>query len=344
MFQSAAFDVAIGLALMYLVLSLFCTAVNEYIASRLKLRSSSLATALKQLLDNDTVRQAFYKNGLIASTITAMKKATKLRSAAQAAMAPPSTIPDAQDHPSYIAADTFVLALIGSLDAAPASNATVPGLPEIAAAVKNLPEGKLKDSLEASLTEAQGDFDTFRKSVATWFDNSMDRLSGSYKRNLKFISILVGCVVAVVMNADSLAVGRALWSDSSLRAQVVQGAETVVKTQPATPSGSTSDELVKAFAKTEQDLRPLPIGWSKCAVAVQSTAPTIKTEQKETLRFVSSCIPRESAFNWLFVPFKLFGLFATGLALSIGAPFWFDTLSKFVNIRSAGAKPERKDK
>jgi hypothetical protein len=37
-------------------------------------------------------------------------------------------------------------------------------------------------------------------------------------------------------------------------------------------------------------------------------------------------------------------LFATGLALSIGAPFWFDTLSKFVNIRSAGTKPERKDK
>jgi hypothetical protein len=31
----------------------------------------------------------------------------------------------------------------------------------------------------------------------------------------------------------------------------------------------------------------------------------------------------------------------TGLALSFGAPFWFDTLSKFMNVRAAGVKPER---
>ena len=33
----------------------------------------------------------------------------------------------------------------------------------------------------------------------------------------------------------------------------------------------------------------------------------------------------------------------TALALSLGAPFWFDMLNKFINLRGAGDKPKRED-
>ncbi len=59
-------------------------------------------------------------------------------------------------------------------------------------AIQNLPPSNIKDALVTSLTVAQGNFDQFRKHVATWFDDSMDRLSGAYKRHMKFISIVVG--------------------------------------------------------------------------------------------------------------------------------------------------------
>jgi hypothetical protein len=36
----------------------------------------------------------------------------------------------------------------------------------------------------------------------------------------------------------------------------------------------------------------------------------------------------------------LIGIFLTGFLLSFGAPFWFDILVKFVNIRKAGQKPQ----
>ena len=36
---------------------------------------------------------------------------------------------------------------------------------------------------------------------------------------------------------------------------------------------------------------------------------------------------------------KLLGLLITAFAVSLGAPFWFDTLNKFMNIRSAGSSP-----
>jgi hypothetical protein len=39
----------------------------------------------------------------------------------------------------------------------------------------------------------------------------------------------------------------------------------------------------------------------------------------------------------------LLGWFLTGLAASLGAPFWFDTLQRFVNVRSNGRSPDEKD-
>ena len=39
-----------------------------------------------------------------------------------------------------------------------------------------------------------------------------------------------------------------------------------------------------------------------------------------------------------------FGWFLTAAALTLGAPFWFDLLNQFINLRGAGAKPAREDK
>src|SRR5712692_1357765 len=87
MFQNAAIDVAIALILMYLMLSLLCTVINEFIATKLKLRANSLASALGKLLDNDTLRDAFYKHGLIAGTHHATATGTQSTASAIANVA-----------------------------------------------------------------------------------------------------------------------------------------------------------------------------------------------------------------------------------------------------------------
>jgi hypothetical protein len=43
---------------------------------------------------------------------------------------------------------------------------------------------------------------------------------------------------------------------------------------------------------------------------------------------------------WCWLRWHFIGCFITGVALSLGAPFWFDLLNKLVNLRSAGKKPE----
>jgi hypothetical protein len=351
-FQNAALDVAIGLVLMYLMLSLVCTVVNEFIASRLSLRSKSLSSALREMLDDSAVRAAFYNHGLVASAMSAVKRAAPLMApsppptavptdgtASTSAPGAPQPIKDS-DHLSYLSTQTFALALLGSL-VQPTPTKPRPGLAELEAAIAALPETKLKSSLQAALISAQGDFEQFRTSVSQWFDDSMDRLSGAYKRNLQFIAIAVGCLLALIVNADSLTVGRALWSDSALRAAIVQTADATAKAGNGVqnPPAATVSDVGAAFAKANNDLRPLPIGWPACrsnGASGGAGAGTSSTRATNT----TDCPADNVGWSW-FVLDKIFGLFATGLALSLGAPFWFDTLSKFVNIRAAGVKPER---
>jgi hypothetical protein len=326
MFQNPIIDIAIGLILMYLVLSLVCTVVNEFIATKLELRSRSLEAGLKQMLDDKTLQDAFYGHGLISGYAGAIGNSQQVLRGGNVVNAATVDASGGQadnpsKHPSYLSGESFALALIGSL----ATGKTVPGLADIQDAIEKLPaNSRVRQALLASLIAARDDFDRFRQSVATWFDDTMEGLSGAYKRHLKVISLVVGCTVAVIANADTFAVGSALWSSQILRAQIVQVArETVDKGAPSTPGAATPTDIANAFKQADQTLTPLPLGWPTLVVNVRT-------------------LEGWGPWAW-FVLSTLLGWFVTGLALSLGAPFWFDLLSKFVNIRGAGSKPQRAD-
>ena len=48
--------------------------------------------------------------------------------------------------------------------------------------------------------------------------------------------------------------------------------------------------------------------------------------------------------GWKPIRFQLAGWLLTALAASLGAPFWFEVLNKFIAIRSAGKTPEEQPK
>lgn len=353
MFQNAAVDVAISLVLMYLMLSLLCTVINEFIATKLKLRAKSLASALEQLLDNQTLRDTFYRHGLIVTNKRAaatgpqstVSGVTSVASAVGEMISGPPTPPPApppsatvapvasapapaakQDHPSYLSSRSVALALIGSLD----PTKPLPGIADIENAVKSLPTSHIRDALLSSLTEAGNDLDKLRTSIATWFDDSMDRLSGAYKRQLKWISMLIGLIVTIAFNADSIIVATTLWKDQARRASAVAVATEMARGPAPTATTGNIDEtkLQDAVQKTEKTLGSLPIGWH-CVVNRPPQAPV-------TLGYWDCAKTKLQ-------PIPLLGWIVTAIALTLGAPFWFDLLQKFVNLRGAGAKPKRED-
>lgn len=150
------------------------------------------------------------------------------------------------------------------------------------------------------------------------------RLSGAYKRQLKWIGMIIGLVVAILFNADSFKVATTLWSDSDRRASIVQAATKM--TQEGLPqAGQQIDEekLRQQITKTEGALRSLPIEW-RCDTAAKY--------------WLWECTKTSVPSVGLL---QISGWLLTTAALTLGAPFWFDLLSKFVNVRGAGPKPQR---
>jgi hypothetical protein len=285
-------DVVIGLVLMYLLLSLIGTIANEYITTIMDLRAKTLKAGIEKLIDNEDLKRVFLGHGLVDS---AKKSAEKPNGA------------------SYLSGRSFALALLDSLGGDPqtTAGAAKPNAPaDLGTLIEGLPRSNIKDVLVTAVAEAKGDIDKLRTGVAAWFDDSMDRMSGIYKRKLQLISFLVGLAIAVALNADTLTVANALWTDTSLQAKIEKSAEETIKAGQEAAAKQNIDTLLKT-------LRPLPIGWF--GVSLWPEPDTIG--------------------NFMWALLKIVGWLLTALAISLGAPFWFDTLNKFMNIRATGAKP-----
>jgi hypothetical protein len=277
-------DIAIGLIFMYLVLSLVCTAVNEYIATLLKLRAKSLAGGIQQLIDDPVLHQLFSNHGLVDST----KRTT------------------GGAGPSYIDGRSFAMALLASVD----PTKPVPVFEDVQQALQHLRDSNIRDMLLAQVATSGGDIQKLRDGVASWFDSAMDRVTGVYKRWLKAISFGVGLVVAIAINADTVSVAKALWHDPTARVQIAGIAEHAQVPPPNIDAAQALSDL--------KTLRGLPIGWP---LSLEEYNP-------------------EKTPLWAVIPAKVLGLLLTAVALSLGAPFWFDLLSKFMNVRGSGARPD----
>jgi hypothetical protein len=289
-------DVALGLSLLYLLLSLACSAVQEIIAGALGLRQAALERGIEQMLNSKALRQALYAHPLIQSLHHGALERTR--------------------RPSYIASDVFAAALLDVMRSGQVAAAELGGAERALAAL--LTGTRLGGQIDREWARAGDWVEKEREALGRWFDQCMERLSGSYKRAAQIVLLVVAAVVTLAVDADSALIARTLWSDRELRTAVVERAASFVAAgapAPASPAGL--DQALQQVngglrAVTEElDALKLPVGWPASG----------------WLR------PGESAAR------KVLGLVLTVLAVSLGAPFWFDTLGRLANLRSAGVRP-----
>jgi hypothetical protein len=226
--------------------------------------------------------------------------------------------------PSYIPSRTFALALWDM--AFPADQrAKDAGGPQNLKTIRDAvntntfigPE--LQKALLTLIDDAEGDFEKARKNVEDWYDSTMDRVSGWYKRRVHIILLVIGFLVSALVNADSINIARALMQNDALRQTVVASAE---KAAAPAPQPTPADPAQKVREVKEQlDALGLPIGWARSP-----------PNPDDARRFPAT---------WGQWGLKLLGILITALAVSQGAPFWFDLLNKFIVIRST-VKPREK--
>lgn len=206
--------------------------------------------------------------------------------------------------PSYIPSRTFTLAL---LDVIKDPEAQGGPLSEAKNSVNALANEDLKKTLSALINDVEDNIEETRKRIETWFDDSMDRVAGWYSRQARTIMFFLALGLTVALNVDSIVIAKTLWREPVLREAMVKSAEA------RHAKGMPESEKNFTEFKDQLDELALPIGWEK--------------------------FPPEWSFGRSIQ--AVFGWILSALAISLGAPFWFDILGKFLSIRNAGRKPGR---
>jgi len=320
MFGSDVLDVAVGLIFVYLLVSVLCSAIREGLEAWLKTRAAYLEHGIRELLHaNDGNRsdakglvEQIYKHPLINGLFSGNYETARGKR--------PRLFSKGGDLPSYIPSKNFAMALMdlaarGPVDCAAAGPATpVISLDSIRSNVKNIPSPDVQRVLLTALDSAQGSLDRAQQNIEAWYDSGMDRVSGWYKRSTQWIIFMIGLIVAVGMNVNTLVIVDYLYVNDAARAAIVARAEKA-SANPTLPNQS--------FEQTKKELNELqlPIGWEG------SNGSTNGPRWGKS----SGTVWVTAVFGWLL----------TAFAASMGAPFWFDLLNKVMVIRST-VKPHEK--
>jgi hypothetical protein len=90
--------------------------------------------------------------------------------------------------------------------------------------IRKIKDPAFKDAINTVLVTAQG-LDDARAKLQNWFNDGMDRISEVYKRRIQYISLIVGFLLALVLNADALQLANSFWEDPALRQAVAEVAK-----------------------------------------------------------------------------------------------------------------------
>jgi hypothetical protein len=300
MFGSEMLDIAIGMIFIYLLLSLICSAVNELLERQMKNRATDLERGLRELLNDPNgsgLVKEVYNHGMVYGLFKGDYD--------------PNAI-DKSNLPSYIPSRNFALAILGIL--VPDASAGTTPVENFRAAITKIDNARVKTALAAMLSAAGTDLEKFRQDIENWFNGTMDRVSGWYKRRSQLIVFSLGFLAAAIMNVNSLSIANDLWVHKAERDAMVSAAQGYLAAH-SPKEQIAADQGLQANIKNFQSYG-LPVGWN--------------------------IEKRHDSKGWiLFGVISLLGWFITAAAVSLGAPFWFDMLNKLVVVRST-IKPHEK--
>lgn len=156
--------------------------------------------------------------------------------------------------------------------------------------------------------------DLFRNKLGSWFDSSMERVTGTMKKKYTRPTTLIAATfIVILLNVDTIKITSYLYDHKEEAKQFADRAALTAQNIQKNNIDTATANSIKASIDTLRSSVPkgMPIGWDE-------------VEKKDYINTV-----RHRAVGWL----------ATIIAVMLGAPFWFDLLNKIANIRGTGSKP-----
>jgi hypothetical protein len=221
--------------------------------------------------------------------------------------------PSAYHLPAYLSRQVFATVLHDVLYGDDPSQAE--------ARLQNMEEGDAKRMLQYLLRRASNDSSALRAQAELWFDEVMQRSTDWYRRSVKWWLFGIGLALALLFNVDTVQMYHSISSNTTTQRLLVELASDFAAQTATVESGDTTTlTLDQAVARVDSALQrieyirsPLGLGWYAADSA-------------------------ERAFPWWLS--KLLGWLLTAVAVTLGAPFWFDLLRMLLGMRrSSDAGP-----
>lgn len=336
-------EVFIALSFIYLLLSLFSSILMEYFATLLRLRATTLKETIAKMLGesklNDKLVTAFYNLPIIKTLGDQRFIWGSLQG---------------NSMPHDIDVKSFVSAMLQLLNNS-RSNGNSAALSDQLIEHNDLLNREIKDQLLHYWNKAKGVPADFERELEEWYHLMMLKTTAWYKRKVQYVLIFIGFILALLFNGDTLRLVSDLYQQDEVRQELVKSASDYIKnnappksvnqsqandtstsgTTPASDSilrmkiDSLNIEIASMYKRNLQKTQGL-LGW-------QDTFSTISRPYLKATR--DSCASSKKCtklhmhysirnLSW----FAILGYLLTGLAISMGANFWFDMLKKLFDV------------
>lgn len=415
MFDYSVLNVFIGLVFIFLIYSLFASAVQESLATIVQRRANTLYKGISTMLSNTPVRSLPFWAIILEQLgvfrfFRFLKKAVKRtiningaleqklfqRSEVEKGKKDVSKIRlfdlfyehpiiknygqnDYFNRPSYLLDKNFSTVLtevIKNLDENNKSKtATFSMVRNSLETYKDRIDTEVYDILNHHFNEAAGDLDAFKYRLEKWYNDSMDRVTGWYKRNTSFILFGIGLVLAFSLNIDTIEISTFLSSNKVVAEKLADMGVAAAGNSANRGDSGVTKEIYLEIKKSKDSVNTLlGLGWGdrgrKDTAFIrelkEDSAGLIKRGLNAGVQFFWKGVwlfPKEAVHHgmekatdsipdavlrqhsnyitWKYIWHKttgkkFFGFFITAMAITMGAPFWFDLLGKLVSLRNAG--------
>jgi hypothetical protein len=333
----AMVDIVIGLSFAYLVLSLFCTAINEWIASIFALRARTLVYAIDRIVQPDSAEHPVDATAKVLAhpAVKALAVSPKRR-------------------PSYIPSDVFATAA------------------REAVSQEGGGDVDWKRRFETTMDRATGwykrEMQILSFAVAAVLTIAVNADSITMARRLWRSPLLRTQFVERARQRVAQAQGKPVAAtyanpDEPVPPEPVLGERSAEEYEDQPETGLTDEdrELLEGVLGWGEDFQQFNAALCSQLEAQRDTvcgAPRQETQCETLLTQIGAerrcrladarLVPTGEWPGREFWSMQLgwalwghwLGWLMTIAAISVGAPFWFDTLTRFVNLRGTGKRPE----